>query len=507
MRSLWQSWIGLPLLVLTIASPAIAEIVDIQLLHLNDIYEITPVEAGKRGGLARVATLRQQLLRQNPRTYTILAGDAFSPSALGTAEVQGKRLAGQQMVSVMNVVGFDYATFGNHEFDLSEEQFHQRLRESRFQWLSSNVMDAVGKPFKRVPLSQVLTVKGNQGAVVRVGLIGITLDSNRQSYVSFRDPIGSAREQVKALKGRADIIVAITHLSIEQDQQLAVAVPEIDLIIGGHEHENIQQWRGSDFTPIVKADANARSVYIHNLLYDTKTRHLQVNSRFQPITDAISEDPRTAKVVQQWVERAYQGFRAKGFAPEQAIATTQEALDGLESSVRNRSTNLTNLIAQAMLQEVSDADLAIFNGGSIRIDDQIPPGPITQYDVIRILPFGGKVLSVEIKGDLLQQVLDQGQTNRGNGGYLQTANVSRSPNSNHWLIKGQPLAMNRTYRVAINDFLITGRESGLGFLTLQNPSVKLIAEKRDIRFVVIDQFQAKQSSTCVQECKNFQSVK
>lgn len=120
MKLILKGWsLVLQTLALSIASPAFAEVVDITLLHLNDIYEITPVEAG-RGGLARVATLRQQLLIKNPRTYRLLAGDAFSPSALGTAKVNGKPLAGEQMVAVMNAVGFNYATFGNHEFDLGE---------------------------------------------------------------------------------------------------------------------------------------------------------------------------------------------------------------------------------------------------------------------------------------------------------------------------------------------------------------------------------------------------
>lgn len=148
MKLISKRWsLVLQMLVLSIASPAFAEVVDITLLHLNDVYEITPVEAGKRGGLARVATL-QQLLSQNPHTYTLLAGDAFSPSALGTARVNGHPLAGEQMVAVMNAVGFNYATFGNHEFDLSEAEFQQRLKESRFRWLSSNGYQAMLETLK-----------------------------------------------------------------------------------------------------------------------------------------------------------------------------------------------------------------------------------------------------------------------------------------------------------------------------------------------------------------------
>lgn len=221
------------------------------------------------------------------------------------------------------------------------------------------------------------------------------------------------------------------------------------------------------------------SVKNQNLCYCT-------NSQLQPLTDKISSEPCTVKVVQQ-VEEAERGFRADGFVPQQAIATTNVPLDGLDSSVRNRATNLTALIALAMLQEVERADLAIFNSGSIQINDYIPPGLITQYDIIRIFPFGGKVLAVEMNGSLLERVLEQGRANRGTGGYLQTVNVSLKPNFTTWIIAGEPLDPSRNYRVAINDFLLSGKEKGLEFLNLNQKGVRLIAQKRDIRFAVIEQ--------------------
>ncbi|MBD2205267.1 bifunctional metallophosphatase/5'-nucleotidase [Calothrix sp. FACHB-1219] len=484
-------WIVLQVLAtVALATPVMAEIVKINLLQLNDIYEITPVEGGTRGGLARVATLRQQLYQSNPRTYTVLAGDFLSPSALGTAKINGTPLAGQQMVAVMNAVGFDYVTFGNHEFDLPEKLFYQRLQESRFRWVSSNVSNSQGQPFKGVPRSIIFNVKGDRGAIVRVGLIGLTINSNPANYVSYTDPIETAKQQVKALKGKVDIIVALTHLSIESDRLLAETVPEIDIIIGGHEHENIQQWRGRDFTPIFKADANARTVYLHQLSYDTIKKNLQVNSQLIPITEKIPEEPKTARIVKQWVEKGYQAFRANGFEPNQEIARLSFSLDGLESSVRNKSTKLTDLIAAAMLKEVPEADLAIFNGGSIRIDDIIPAGVITQYDVIRILPFGGKVVAIEINGALLQRVLEQGKANKGNGGYLHTAKVTQDSSSGNWLINGKILDANKTYKIATTEFLISGKEKGLDFFNLQQPGIKLIAEKRDIRFTVIEQLKS-----------------
>ena len=223
------------------------------------------------------------------------------------------------------------------------------------------------------------------------------------------------------------------------------------------------------------------SVNNQNLCYNTP------DSQLQPITDKIPEDTRVAQIVKQWVDKVDRGVRADGFVSEQAIATTNIALDGLDSSVRNRATNLTALIALAMLQEVERADLAIFNSGSIQINDYIPPGLITQYDIIRIFPFGGKVLAVEMNGSLLERVLEQGRANRGTSGYLQTANVSIKSSLSTWIIAGEPLDPSRNYRVAINDFLMSGKEKGLEFLNFNQKGVRLIAQKRDIRFAVIEQ--------------------
>lgn len=301
----------LQVLVISIANPALASVVNLTLLHLNDIYEVMPVEGRLRGGLA-IAIIRQQLLSQNPRTYTILTGDALIPSALGTA--------------------------------------------------------IKGKPFKGVLEAQII-----------------------------------------------------------------------------------------------------------------------IDSRLQLITDKIPEDKANAQIVRQPVDNAERRLRADGFVLEQAIATTNVALDGLNSSIRDRATNLTALIAHAILQEVDKADLAIFNSGSIQIDDYIHPGIITQHDIIRILPFGGKILAVEMNGSLLQRVLEQGQANRGTGSYLQTANVSFKQNFSNWLIQGEPIDPNRKYRVAINDFLMNGKEKGLEFLNFNQSGVRLIAQKRDIRFAVIKQ--------------------
>jgi 5'-nucleotidase len=465
-----------------------AQEIHFTVLQLNDLYEITPINGGKEGGLARVATLRNQLARQNRHVYTVLAGDALSPSVIGTAMVNGRPIAGAQMVSVLNAMGLDYATFGNHEFDLSEEQLQQRIRDSRFAWFSGNVRQANGETFPGVRQNVVFTVEDENGALVRVGLIGLTLDQNKKPWVKYMDPVQTAREQVTNLRSQGvNIVIAVTHQTFAEDAHLAEQVPGIDLILGGHEHENLKLFRGPRFTPILKADANARSAYVHELTYDTAHNRLSVNSRLVHITDQLAEDPDVAKVAKDWTDKAFAAFRANGFDPEAVVATAPETLNGKEAAIRNHSTNLTDAIAAAFLNTFPRADAAIYNSGSIRIDDDLPAGPIRQYDILRVLPFGGLTTLAEMKGDLLSKVLDVGQSNHGSGGFLLTANISGGPGA--WTVQGKPIEANKTYKIAMSDFLLTGGERNLEFLTKNNPGVGQVTSGKDLRFAVIQEFQ------------------
>ena len=481
--------------------------IEVVLLHMNDVYEITPIEDGRVGGLARVAALRNRLLAENPHLVTTIGGDLFSPSAMGTAKVDGEALDGQQMVAVLDAVGLDWATFGNHEFDISEEHFDQRMREAGFGWVSANVTDASGQPIPGVVRSTVLTFGEPGGPTLRLGLVGATLQGVYKDYVTVADPLPAITADAKALRPEVDVLVALTHLDLDEDTTLAETVPEIDLILGGHEHENRAVRRGGSLTPILKADANVRTVFVVRLAWDPATGDLSIRPELVPITGAMPEDPAVAAEVQHWVDLAYAAFRAEGFEPDEPVTVTDEELDGRAAIVRNRSNTLTDLIAEAMLQASPGADAAVYNSGSIRIDDILPAGRVTQYDVIRVLPFGGDVVEVEISGALLGRVLDQGVANRGDGGFLQYAGITRDDGpgdagssaasggdcdcggagalTGMWTVAGAPLDDSRTYRVAFTDFLLTGREEGLGYLTLDNPDVQELGDRGDIRRVVI----------------------
>ncbi len=458
--------------------------VRVTLLHINDVYEITPVEGGKTGGLARIATLRRRLAAGNPATATLLGGDFVSPSALGTARVNGQRLGGRQMIAVLNAAGLGVATFGNHEFDISEAELGRRVAESRFAWVSSNVTDSAGAPLLGVPRHFIVRLTDARGRTARLGIVAATLDQVRKPNLRYRAPVASLREEIARIRDSVDVLLALTHLALQDDVTLADSIPEIDLILGGHEHENWSLRRGPRFTPIIKADANARSAAVVNLTLRPGARPT-VDWRIVPVTDSIPGDSLVAAEAGRWTELAYAAFRQDGLDPTRVIAALPVPLDARESIVRNGENAFTRLLTAAWRAEAPQAEVALVNSGSIRIDDILPSGPLTEYDVIRILPFGGKAVEVELTGALLRRTLEQGDNNRGIGGFLLRSGAE--PTAAGWQVGGQPLDSLRRYRVVTTDFLVSGGEQNMAWLSERNPGLRILGALRDARLVLIDE--------------------
>jgi len=391
------------------------------------------------------------------------------------------------MVDVLNAMGLDWATFGNHEFDVSQSGFLARNEQSAFHLVTSNVTDMNGMLFPKTVRSAVVPVHAG-GRTIRIGLIGLTINSNLQPWVRYAPPLDSARAAMKELEGKTDAVIAITHQVLADDSLLVTQVPGIDLVLGGHEHENWFIRRGPGLAPVIKADSNVRTVAIVTLTFPAPKGRPSVSSRLQVMDDSVRRDPAVEAVAQKWTTAAFDAFRNSGFNPERVVAVTSEALDGREATIRNRPGRLTDIIAAGFAHEVKDAQVGILNSGSVRIDDVIPAGPITEYDTIRILPFGGAVASATFDGSLLADVLDAGVRNAGIGGYLQLWGATRS--GDQWLIQGMPLDPAARYRVALTDFLMSGRETNLGFITETNPGVHDVRYWRDVRMALIDELRA-----------------
>ena len=470
-------------------------------VQVNDVYEIAATSGGKAGGMARVATVKKENLQLNPNTFLVMAGDFVSPSVYNSLLYQGKRIRGKQMIEAMNAAGIDLVVFGNHEFDITEPELQERINESNFQWLASNSFhkkNGTVSPFEKqvnnntaaIPQTFILSLTDADGTKVKIGFIGITMPFNKAEYVEYTDPLITAEKMYNLLKDSCDAVVALTHQPIEEDIILARQLPNLAMILGGHEHDERMEITGNVI--ITKAHSNAKSAYIIKLLIEkNKKTHLAVPT-LKMLDENVKFDSNTNAVVKKWTDIATENYASLGFDPRKVIISSGDSLDGRETGVRSSSTNFTRLITAAMAEACPESVISIMNAGSIRVDDILYP-PFTQYDILRSLPFGGPIREAEITGSLLLQILDVGEKNSGTGGFLHSHPVVFDPTLGNWILKGNPIDTGKVYRVAFSDFLITGREANLGFLNKNNPAmIKLYdaelspeSSKSDIRLAIV----------------------
>jgi 5'-nucleotidase len=403
-----------------------------------------------RGGLARVATLVRDLRRQTPHTLFALAGDTLSPSLLSTLR------QGAQMIEGWNAVGLDVATFGNHEFDFGAAVLAERVGESRFPWLSANVLDrATGRPFGGARRGRTWDFDG-----VRVGVVGLTTPeaartSNPGAGLRFDDPLAAGRAAFTAL-GPLDLRVAVTHLPIRQDRELAAAVG-VDAILGGHDHDPMLHEEGR--AVIIKAGSDALNV--GQVEYEVRCGAVIARRpRLIPVDERLAEAADITALVRRQAARLARELDVE-------VGRAVVALDARESLTRREETPLGRFFA-ALLRDRMGAQVGLLNSGAIRGNRVIPPGPITKKDVRELLPFNNTVTLLEVTGAALRGALERSvdELPQPTGHFLQTAGIqmtvdpARPPGQRVGaiVIEGRPLDPAGLYRVAVPDYLARGQD-------------------------------------------------
>lgn len=429
--------------------------VRVTLLQVNDVYQFTPADRGARGGLARVSTLHKSIARQSPHTLFILAGDTISPS------VESITYKGAQMIDAWNTIGLDFSVFGNHEFDFGPDVLRQRMSESKFKWLGANVFDKkTGKTFGDTPAFVVREFGG-----VKVGLFGITLPETQTTSspgpdVEFRDACETAKQIIPQLRAAgANTIVAVTHLSMREDKQLArCAAGQIDVIVGGHEHTLLES--SSAGTPIFKMTADGREMGRIDLNINSQTGKVEsLDWEIMSVTGEIADDPDFAVMATKY------GAKLTELATR--VGMTSVSLDARSAANRTGETNIADYVADAFRQ-AAGADVALLNGGSIRADSIITPGELTLRDVLSILPFNNELVKIEITGETLRQALEHGVSrSEGNsepGRFPQISGVRYAFDTNLpagarlsvVTVNNQPLDLKRSYTLVTAKYLADG---------------------------------------------------
>lgn len=439
------------------------------ILQMNDVYSTAPVDGGKTGGLARVTTLAKELRASGHTVLLTMSGDFLSPSVASSV------FKGKQMIAALNAMPLDYATLGNHEFDMGVPVLRERLKEAKFPILVANIFDEETGQLMGGALPYVVRSFG----ALKVGFIGLCLTgdeigpANKKGAI-FKDPFETAAQILPQMKKEgADVIIAITHLEYADDVKLAQRFPQIDLILGGHEHFAITSSVGS--TLISKADSDAKTIARHDLNRLAPGAPLERHFELLPITDKIADEPGVAKVVAQYEER----LSAELDLP---VGITTTELDAVAENVRSQETALGNLFADAMRQATS-AEIAILNGGSIRSNRVYPAGVLSRRDVLAMHPFGGTSVLVEASGAAVLAALNNGVSKLGEvaGRFPQVSGVTfsvdpQAPVGNRVRdvqVGGEKLDLNRNYKVAIGDYMSVG---GDGYKMFESSKVLLNAE-------------------------------
>jgi 5'-nucleotidase len=462
----------LPLLVTGLLSACSAREPDrppvrLTFLQFNDHYILEPIDRDRqKGGMARIATLVARTRAESPHTLLALAGDTISPSVMSAV------LRGEQMIAAWNQLGLDIATFGNHEFDFGPPTLLARIRESRFTWVSANVLDrATGRPFGGARATQVVEQDG-----VAVGFFGLTVPDTAQTSnpgpgIEFRDPIVAARGAMAELKaGRRPVVVAVTHQDMPADERMAREVPGIHLVIGGHEHDPLENVVGD--TLITKAGADGVFVVRIDLQATRHGKVLARQHRFIPVTPELPDDPAMAALAARYQARL-------GEAMDVRIGETRVPLDARNAALRTGETNVGNYVTDVMRARLR-ADVAVMNGGGIRGNQIVPAGAMTRKDISALLPFLNVLVKLELPGKVLLDVLERsvGAYPREFGGFLQVSGLTFTFDPTRpvhqrvvrVLVGGEPLDPERRYTVATNSYTAQGGD-GYAMLATAKPLV------------------------------------
>jgi len=443
----------------------------VTLLQLNDVYQFSPVDQGSRGGIARVMTLKKQIQKESPNTIFLLAGDTISPS------VESLTYKGAQMIDSWNVAGLDYATFGNHEFDFGPDVLTQRIKESHFGWLAANVIDkSTGQPFGGAKAYAIREFDG-----VKVGVFGLVLEETRIESrpgpnVDFLDPCETAKKVVPQIREQgAQVIVALTHLPMSEDKQVARCA-NVDVIVGGHEHTLLQSASGGAL--IFKMTSDARELGQIDLNISKQTGRVEsIDWRVISVTSETADDPEFSSISQKYSR----------LLPELAnvIGRTSVPLDARSAQGRTRETNVGDFVTDAF-RKATGADVALINGGSIRADSVISPGKLTMRDLLSLFPYKNKIVKLEVTGATLRAAIEHGVGRTAEdtepGRFPQVSGIRFSfdasrPSGSRLVqitVNGQPLDDARKYTLATTTFLYV--DSGDDYRMLKNSRVLITPE-------------------------------
>lgn len=401
------------------------------------------------GSVARMARIINDFRARYGEVALLDCGD--SPYNTNIANL----FEGLSTVTVMNVMGYDVTTMGNHDFDYSFKILERNASVANYAFLSNNTVLKNGKAPDFMQPYVILTING-----VKLGVTGFTDDTSKLYThwsntvdIDFLPDLETARKTVAELEPKTDAIIALSHLHGKNPQ--AAVIKGIDLTVGGgNDLAGPPTLFGDQY--MINPGKHAEALNQINLnLADNKVVGINVSQIF--ISQNLPEDPGVAAVV-----KSYQKYMDAKY--KERVGATEVDLDGERGTVRLKESNLADEIADSQ-RAFLDADIAFQNGGGVRAS--IKAGPITVGDIIAALPFDNKLMKVEVDGKTVWEALENGVKPYPSaaGQFLQVSGLryafdpSKPAGSrivDVTMDDGGKLDFGKKYTVVINDFMAGG---------------------------------------------------
>jgi 5'-nucleotidase len=416
-------------------------------LYVNDAHEIAPVvdRYGDRGGVARLKAVVDRLKAEHPGALLVFGGDLAGGALFGGV------FRGEPTVDALGRAGVGLATFGQHDFDFGAAHARALAERAAFPWITSNLVDRAGRPFASLPTRRLLRVGG-----LLVGFVGLTDDfgtTTQEGSVGQTDLVEAAAREAKELRREgAEAVVALTQAGFDVNRRILLEVPAVDAVLTEEESETVSVVRWVGGRPAAAPCGNIGSVV--ELVLERSGGRISTRVAVHPVDGSIVPDPSLAAEERKWTALLDERLAAPA-------GTLAAPLDNAGSPVRE--TALGNLVADAF-RESAGADAALVLGSSLRAP--LPAGPLTRRHAMAVLPFGNRVVTVELTGSALRAALEHGLSSIGRrtASLLQVSGLALSadlaaPGGRRLLeirVGGAPLDDDARYRVAVSSHVAAG---------------------------------------------------
>ena len=427
------------------------------ILHFNDCYNIESNPTEPVAGAARFKTALQST---SADALVLFSGDILAPSIISTFTL------GRHMIPVLNQCKVACAVFGNHDFEFGVQHMTEITRQTSFPWLMSNLLDPrTDRPIADGLLYHVIEKNG-----MKIGLIGLieqewlsTLGTicnpDEQRYLDFVEE-GSKYAKLLKKEQHVDLVIALTHMRWPNDSRLAQQVPDIDLILGGHDHDyGVRKVNG---TLMIKSGSDFRTFSKIEVVMEEGQGPIFTVEQVD-VTSHFPEDQELKQVLNQYTHVMESRM-------DERLAQFSVDLDIRFAVIRTGENAFGNLAADVMCAR-TQADVGIINSGTFRSDRvHAAAAGFTFRDLVMILPKVSPVCVILVTGAQLHQALENGVCQFPNleGRFPQVSGIhfsfdpSKPPlqRIKRELIKirGEPLQATQEYRLATKSFLADGRD-------------------------------------------------